>query len=53
MNGKLVATLFNSVAEKKVLHHVSFEAGKLPAGVYICRLQTNTNVTQQKIVLKK
>jgi len=53
MNGRLVSTLFNGVAEKGAFHQVSLEAGKLAAGVYIARLQTAGGISQQKIVLRK
>jgi hypothetical protein len=53
MNGRLVSTLFNRVAEKGSFHQVTLEAGKLAAGVYIARLQTAEGVSQQKIVLRK
>src|SRR6266542_5584420 len=40
INGKLVSTVFNGVAGKGVIQQVNLEAGNLPAGVYISRLQT-------------
>ncbi|CAN5826538.1 hypothetical protein BH10BAC2_BH10BAC2_48990 [soil metagenome] len=52
-NGKLVSVLFNGVAEKGAFRKVNFEAGNLPAGVYICRLQTESGVIQQKIVISR
>ena len=53
MSGRLITTLFNGEAEKDVMHQISFDAGKLSAGIYICRLQTVTGVMQQRIVLRK
>jgi len=53
MNGKLVSTVFSGVAEKSKLHEVNFEAGNLPAGVYISRLQTAMGVSQQKLILRR
>jgi hypothetical protein len=53
MHGRLMSTLFNQVTEKDVIHTVNLNAGKLSAGVYICRLQTNAGVTQQQLVLRK
>ncbi|HEY6979131.1 MAG TPA: serine hydrolase [Chitinophagaceae bacterium] len=53
MNGKLVSTLFNGIAEKGALHQVKLEASKLAAGIYIARLQTAEGISQQKIVLRK
>ncbi len=53
MNGKLLATLYNAASQKNILNTVNFNASKLSAGVYICRLQTDQEVVQQKIVLKR
>jgi hypothetical protein len=53
MNGKLVSTLFNKKAEKDILYTTNFNATKLAASVYLCRLQTNAGIAQQKIVLRK
>jgi hypothetical protein len=53
INGKLVSTLLNSVSGKDVLHTVDFDGSRLSSGVYMCRLQTGTSVTQQKLVLRK
>lgn len=50
LNGKLVANLFNRQVEKTVLNQVIFDAGRLPLGVYISRLQTVSGTTEQKIV---
>jgi D-alanyl-D-alanine carboxypeptidase len=53
MNGRLVSTLFNKEAEKNITYTTNFNAAKLPAGVYVCRLQTNVGIAQQKIVLRR
>ena len=50
LNGKLVADIFNSVAQKGIIQKVNFDGGKWPAGIYISRLQTASGVTEQKIV---
>jgi D-alanyl-D-alanine carboxypeptidase len=51
VNGQLKATLFNSMAEKGAQRQISFEAGKLTPGIYVCRLQTPTGTISQKIVV--
>lgn len=53
LNGRLVSTLFNKKMEKNILHTIRFDASKLSAGVYICKLQTNAGIAMQKIVLRK
>lgn len=53
MNGKLITTLFNGVIEKSVLHQAKINAGNLPAGIYVCRLQTASGISQQKLVLQR
>ncbi|HVE61632.1 MAG TPA: serine hydrolase [Chitinophagaceae bacterium] len=52
LNGKIVADLFNGFAKNGNIHHVNFERGKLPAGIYMGRLQTVTGISLQKLVLK-
>jgi hypothetical protein len=51
MNGKLVSTLFNGMAEKGMTEKVDWNADKLPAGIYVSRLQTASENIQKKIVL--
>jgi D-alanyl-D-alanine carboxypeptidase len=53
VNGKLVTTLFNGTAEKGIHREISIEAGKLIAGIYICRLQTEAGTISQKIILQR
>jgi hypothetical protein len=50
LNGKLVATIFNGVVQKGLFKKVNFDGSKLPAGMYISRLQTASGVTEQKLV---
>jgi len=50
MNGKLLAIIFNGLASKGTLQQVNYDGGKLPAGIYICRLQTASGSTEQKLV---
>jgi D-alanyl-D-alanine carboxypeptidase len=51
INGKLVTILFNKIAEKGMLEKVDWNAIKLPAGIYVSRLQTVSGSIQRKIVL--
>jgi hypothetical protein len=53
MNGKLLATLFNGMAEKGRIERINWNADKLPAGIYVSRLQTATGSIQRKIVLNR
>lgn len=50
--GKVVAQLFNGVAEAGVVNTVSFEANNLASGVYVCKF-TNANgeSTHEKVIL--
>jgi len=50
LNGKLVASLFNSIAEKGIIQKVSFDGSKLPAGIYIGRMQTASGSIEQKLM---
>ena len=50
LNGKMVESLYSGQTEKKALHQINFDGSKLPAGIYISRLQTASGVTEQKIV---
>ena len=53
MNGKLVTTLFTGMAEKGIIERINWNADKLPAGIYVSRLQTATGSIQRKIVLSR
>jgi len=53
LNGRLISTLYNKEAGKNVTHTIHFNAGKLSQGVYILRLQTNSGVVQEKIILSR
>ena len=50
MNGKLSAVIFNGFVQKSMFQKVNFDGNKLPAGIYISRLQTASGVTEQKLV---
>jgi len=53
MIGKLVATLFNGIAEKGMIERINWNADKLPAGIYVSRLQIASGSIQRKIVLSR
>jgi D-alanyl-D-alanine carboxypeptidase len=50
MNGKMVATVFNEHVEKGIMKQIKFDGSKLPAGIYLSRLQTVAGVSEQKVV---
>ncbi len=50
MNGKLVATVFNGHVKKGIPQRIFFNAGKLPAGIYLSRLQTSSGSWEQKLI---
>lgn len=52
MNGIPVSILFSGQSEKNVVRQVNFQSLKLPPGTYICRLQTRSGITQQKLIMK-
>ena len=50
LSGKLVSTLFNGIAEKGIVQKANFDGSKLPAGIYISRMQTASGLIEQQIV---
>ncbi|MGN6298269.1 MAG: serine hydrolase [Ginsengibacter sp.] len=50
MSGKMVATVFNGYVQKGILQQVSFDGSKLPAGIYMSRLQTDSGSWEQKLM---
>jgi len=50
LNGKLVANVYSGNAQSKVINKINFDGSRLPAGIYISRLQTATGITEQKII---
>ncbi|MBU1937424.1 T9SS type A sorting domain-containing protein, partial [bacterium] len=52
VTGRLVATLVNE-EQGAGEYQVTFDAGDLPSGVYIYRLEAGTFVSQHKMVLLK
>jgi hypothetical protein len=53
MLGQEVATLFDGVAKAGSYNTVTFDASKMSSGVYFARLQQNSNVKVQRMVLTK
>jgi hypothetical protein len=51
-NGKQVAQLFNRRMEKGMVQQVMYDTRKLPAGLYVSRLQTGAAVSQQKLIVR-
>lgn len=52
LRGSLVAELFNGLAESG-RHTVVFQAGDLPSGPYVCRLETEQGALSQLVTLVK
>ena len=50
MNGRLMATVFSGYVEKGISKQVNFNGSKLPAGIYISRLQTVSGISQQRVI---
>lgn len=50
MNGSMVATVYNGYVQKGILQQINFNGIKLPAGIYISRLQTASGTSEQKII---
>ena len=50
VNGKLVGVIFNGAMLEGSSHSVNFDGSKLPAGIYISRLQTVSGSIEQKLV---
>ena len=50
MSGKMVATVFNGYVQKGISQQINFNGSKLPAGVYISRLQTVSGISEQRVV---
>lgn len=53
ITGKLVANIFNGMAEKGIQQKIEFETGNLSAGVYVGYLKTADGTSQQKIILAR
>ena len=53
INGQLITTLYNKVAEKGISQKVEWESRGFVQGTYIASLQTPVGVQRQKIVLAR
>jgi len=53
LQGRLVTTLFDRVAEAGHLYRLEFDGGALPNGVYIYRLTTASEVLISKFVIAR
>jgi len=53
MSGRIVATLFNQVAQKDVEYRMEFDGLALPNGVYIYRLTSGSDVMIEKFMIAK
>jgi D-alanyl-D-alanine carboxypeptidase len=51
LNGRLVADIFKGNGEKGISKQVTLNAGTLPAGIYISRLEASGEKIEKKIVL--
>jgi CubicO group peptidase (beta-lactamase class C family) len=50
ITGKLVATIFTGIVQNGLLQTLKYDGSKLPAGMYISRLQTGSEIIEQKII---
>ncbi len=53
VNGKLVKAVYNGLLEKGITKQVRINAEGLTPGLYICRLQTKTGISEYKLMLNK
>ena len=54
LDGEEVATLFDAETESGVSYHLTFDGNRLPTGVYILYLITNSGIVeQQKLVISR
>jgi hypothetical protein len=53
LNGKMVNQLFQGEAPGGMVRQFTISSQNLPAGTYICRLQTSAGVSQLKIILSR
>ena len=50
MNGKMVATVFNGYIQKGIVQKTNFDGSRLPAGIYLSRLQIAPGTSEQRVV---
>lgn len=53
INGRLVRSLFNSVADEGMDYRLEFDGSHLPNGVYLYRLTTNKEVVTEKFMIAR
>jgi len=53
LNGKLVKHLFTGNIQEGIMKQVTLHSNGLPAGTYICRLQTNAGISNRRLILNK
>jgi YVTN family beta-propeller protein len=53
MNGRVVETLFNQVANEGQQYIIEFDGTKLPNGIYVYRLTTETETIIEKFMIAK
>lgn len=53
LNGKLVKHLFTGNMQEGMMKQVILQSNGLPAGTYICRLQSNAGISNRRLVLNK
>ena len=51
LSGRLVQTLFNSVASAEAKYRFTFDGSALPNGVYLYRLTTDSEVVIEKFMI--
>jgi len=52
MDGRKLATIFEGEKNPGV-YNFTFRAHRLPAGLYICRMNINNKVLQQKLIIER
>jgi len=53
IQGKLLKIIYEGILEKGIVQKAEMETEKLPAGIYVTRLQTQNGVSEKKIVIKR
>lgn len=53
INGKLVKSFYNRIAEKGIAQFVEWNGSNMASGIYIVCLQTPTGIERQKIILNR
>jgi len=53
MNGRLVEGLFSGVAEAGLEYRIDFDGLRLPNGIYVYRLQTESEIIIDKFIIAK